>query len=248
MDSKQVSPPGCELVQPCVILHGGAGHITRHNLPPNLWAQYRSALMNIESSTQALLHSHMSSALDAASHAVKLLEQNPLFNAGVGAVFTRSGTIELEASVMVSSGYVKRCAAVSLIKHVKSPISLAAELLRRGECKGGDGAQGHVHLSSEGAERLARKWGLEMCNESHFWTQKRWQEHKKGLRENCLSGPLEDETSPDRKTWNGGGDAWDDKEYLPQGTVGCVASKNGVLAVATSTGGMTNKLAGRIGQ
>lgn len=247
MDMKIAYPLGQGEAQPRVIVHGGAGNITRKNLPPKLWERYKAALTEIERSTRRLiLGSSCTNALDAACHAVHLLEANPLFNAGVGAVFSRSGTIELEASVMVSRGHIKRGAAVSLIKHVKSPISLAAEMLRQGDSVNGGGAQSHVHLSGAEAEELARQWGLDMCEERYFWTKKRWQEHKRGLQRGP-GGSLDvhDALAPVSED---GDLSWDDNEYLAQGTVGCVvADRFGMLCVATSTGGLTNKLAGRIG-
>ncbi|MCJ1254210.1 hypothetical protein MMC24_002024 [Lignoscripta atroalba] len=246
-----------------LIIHGGAGAITRSNLPPASYSAYTSALLSVNRSTSLLL-SRGTPALDAATNAVTHLENNPLFNCGKGAVFTRSGTIELEASVMVSRGYRKRGCAVSLVKRVKSPVALAREMLVRGDLGdgggggngGGDGdpaggsggAQGHCHLSGVVVEGLAAEWGLEIVEERYFWTRKRWEEHKRGL------GGVEDwgekvGTGGVGQEWEGEDDGgWDGREYLPQGTVGCVVlDQYGTLCVATSTGGLTNKLAGRIG-
>lgn len=225
-------------VQPRLIIHGGAGNITRDNLSQKQWEAYKQDLLDILRSTNDLLVQHGATALDAATHAVQLFEANPKFNAGKGAVFTRSGHTELEASVMVSNGFRKRGAAVSLLKHVKSPVSLAAEILKRGENDDNGGAQGHVHISGPSAEELAGSYGLEMCDESFFWTQKRWEEHKRGLNK----------VAEEDAQWSALDQAWDGREYLPQGTVGCaVLDKHGTVAVATSTGGITNKLDGRIG-
>lgn len=244
---------------PRVIIHGGAGNISRGNLPPALWQAHRHALLAILHETRALLRNPDASALDAAVLAVRLLELNPLFNAGKGAVFTRAGSIELEASVMVSRGFRKRGAAVSLLKHVKSPISLAAEVLRRGENPNGGGALRHEHLSGREAEELAGSWGLDLCDSEYFWTRKRWEEHRRGLEKASslcsekdsgdLSQPaLNEHLRPDGSAWATDDPWWDGHEYLPQGTVGCVVmDRYGVLAVATSTGGLTNKLPGRIG-
>lgn len=235
--------------KPRVIIHGGAGNITREYLPPKSYQSYRASLLIILRYTEIYL-ARGANALDAATYAVRLLEDNPLFNCGHGAVFTRTGTIELEASVMVSRGYQKRGVAVSLLKHVKNPILLAREMLRKGEEDNGGGAQGHSHLSGRAAEDLAEDWGLDMVDEKYFWTRKRWDEHKKGLEnegianESVSSWP---ELSDDNHEWHGD-PSWDGHEYLPQGTVGCVVlDKFGVLCTATSTGGLTNKLPGRIG-
>ncbi|MCJ1316432.1 hypothetical protein MMC15_001753 [Xylographa vitiligo] len=251
--------------RPRIIIHGGAGNITRANLPPSAWSLYRSSLLHILQATSALLASG-ASALDAATSAVTLLEENPLFNCGRGAVFTRAGTIELEASVMVSRGYRKRGVGVALVKKVRNPIKLAREMLVRGETDGdgggnggGDGdpaggsggAQGHCFLSGTTVENLAEEWGLEMCEEQWHWTKRRWEEHRRGLGEKQV--PRWDEIMEQRNagkvTDDGLGDLnWDGKEYLPQGTVGCVClDQYGTLCVATSTGGLTNKLPGRIG-
>ncbi|MCJ1295845.1 hypothetical protein MMC34_007409 [Xylographa carneopallida] len=253
------------LTRPRIIIHGGAGNITRANLPPPAWSLYRNSLLHILRATSALLASG-TSALDAATSAATLLEENPLFNCGKGAVFTRAGTIELEASVMVSRGYRKRGVGVALVKKVRNPIKLAREMLVRGEIDGGGGgnsggdgdpaggsggAQGHCFLSGTTVEELAEEWGLEMCEEKWHWTKRRWEEHRRGLGEKQV--PRWDEVmgqgDAEKLVGNGIGDLdWDGKEYLPQGTVGCVClDQYGTLCVATSTGGLTNKLPGRIG-
>ena len=140
---------------------------------------------------------------------------------------------------------------------------------------GAGGAQGHCCLSGEGAEKLAEAWGLEMVDPKYFWTRKRWEQHRRGLgkrtRRTQHFGPRSP-TSPrdgDNENYSShlskrsktfikslssypgedhGGEGWNGIEYLPQGTVGCVAlDREGAMCVATSTGGLTNKLAGRIG-
>ena len=168
---------------------------------------------------------------------------------------------------MVSTGYRKRGVGVALVKTVRNPIQLAREMLVRGETDGsgggnggGDGdpaggkggAQGHVFLSGATVEDLARGWGLEMCREEFHWTRRRWEEHKRGLEaQGEAAVPGWDEM---RGLAGGSGvdevgdTAWVGQEYLPQGTVGCVClDRYGTLCVATSTGGLTNKLPGRIG-
>ena len=187
-------------------------------------------------------------AIDAAVHAVTLLEDDPQFNSGKGAVFTEVGTIELEASIMVSSGKHKRGSSVSLIKHVKNPVKMAAEILKRGETADGGGAHAHVQLSGQQAEELAGSWGLDLCDEDYFWTKKRWDEHKRALDgyEDLLPHAVDEPVDETRAAKSNGVPIR--SEYLPEGTVGCVVLDScGVLAVATSTGGLTNKSAGRIG-
>lgn len=195
------------------------------------------------------------SALEIATFAVRQLEDNPLFNAGHGAVFTRDGINELEASVMVSRGHAKRGVGVMGLRRVRNPILLARALLEHGDadlgategkpstvlCSGGgdDGgldvpsAQGHTQIHGEAAESLARRYGLDMVEPDYFFTQTRWDEHVRGLQ---------------RERDGTGLGSWSAREYLPQGTTGAVAlDADGVVCCATSTGGLTNKLTGRIG-
>ena len=146
---------------------------------------------------------------------------------------------------MITRGFNKRACAVVLVNRVKNPVKLAREMLVRGEkdSSGGviRGAQGHCCLGGETVEKLAEDWGLEMVDESYFWTRKRWDEHKRGLHE-----------SENDRAWRQNMDIWpfpehDGQAYLSQGTVGCVAlDRYGTLCVATSTGGLTNKLSGRV--
>lgn len=173
-----------------------------------------------------------------------LLENNPLFNAGKGAVFCRDGTIELEASIMVTRGYRKSGVGLSLLSLVKNPIIAAKKMLEMGEKDDGGGAYGHCHLSGRHAEGLAEQWGCEIVDKGYFWTRKRWEEHRRQLeREKKAHGT---EAAVDPLGYDGCHD--DENEYLPQGTVGAVVlDRCGTVCVATSTGGMTNKLPGRVG-
>ena len=241
-------------IAPRLIIHGGAGNITPSTLPPELYQEYRASLLTIVSNTyHYLLQDH--NALDTATFAVSQLENDPLFNSGRGSVFTRDGTNELEASIMVSRGKKKRGVGVMGLRHVKNPIKLAREMLIRGEqdLEGGSGehrgpmadrdsdfspfalpggAQSHSQLYGETAEKLAAEWGLEMVNQKYFFVQKRWDEHVAGL---------EREKKMKQATW-------DAAEHVSQGTVGAVAmDADGLCCCATSTGGMTNKLPGRVG-
>lgn len=207
--------------------------------------------------------SSLPSALDVATYAVTLLENDPLFNAGKGAVFTRDGIQQMEASVMVSRGYAKRAAGVLGLRHVKNPVLLAREILKRGDQdlwgnKGDKGqpsaldvlvdgsagpqqekvdapsAQGHTLVYGAVAETLAERYGLDFAPTDYFFTQQRWDEHVRALeREKAEAQTLA---------------TWSADEYLPQGTTGAVAlDEEGVVCCATSTGGLTNKLTGRIG-
>ncbi|KAI1387863.1 N-terminal nucleophile aminohydrolase [Hypoxylon trugodes] len=259
-------------VKPRLIIHGGAGNITPDKLGPEQYKEYRHALLTIVSKADVYMRIPVSygsphssaptwaSALDVATYAVTLLENNPLFNSGHGAVFTRDGINELESSVMVSRGHAKRGVGVTGLRKVKNPILLAKAVLEHGDedlskkAAGGlsqgdnsamrsdaldtDGldvpsAQGHTLIHGETAETLAKMYGLEFVDPKYFFTQKRWDEHIRTLE--------------NEKTGNGLA-TWSAEEYLPQGTCGAVAlDADGVICAATSTGGITNKLTGRIG-
>ncbi|KAL1306079.1 hypothetical protein AAFC00_004200 [Neodothiora populina] len=258
-------------ITPRIIIHGGAGNITRANLTPTAYQAYRSALLSILAEAKKLLTKPGATSLDVATHAVSLLENNPLFNSGHGAVYTRSGTHELEASVMVSSGYRKRGVGIMLVSRVKNPILMAREMLIRGEDEDGGGAGGHCQLAGETVHDLASSWGMEMCEPSYYWTKRRWDEHRRGLglstdeatyqrkrREADYPSStsleheklvVDDASVDDAHAFSVSNDpSWDGHEYLPQGTVGCVVlDGQGVLCTATSTGGLTNKVAHRIG-
>ena len=223
--------------KPTLILHGGAGAITRANLPPELYDKYERSLLSYLISTKAQLDAGKS-ALDAACYAVSLMEDDPLFNCGRGSVFTTSGTIEMEASVMVTSvdrsepqdGHIKKGAAVSLVRNTRHPILLAKEVLLDADRSHGLGGTStmHCHLSGASVEEWGfDERGLERKANEWFWTKRRWEEHRRGL-----------EGVADARALN-----------LPsQGTVGAVCMDSfGSLAVATSTGGLTNKAPGRIG-
>ncbi|KAK2040066.1 asparaginase [Colletotrichum somersetense] len=243
-------------VKPRLIIHGGAGNIKPSNLAPPEYEAYRRALLTIIGKTNAYQTTPLAStarlpsALDTAAHAVALLEDNPLFNSGHGAVFTRDGINELEASVMVSRGRKKRGVGVTGLRHVRNPILLAKAILEHGDedlapsssftvstpgaaAVDVPSAQGHTLLHGETAETLARQYGLALVDTGYFFTQKRWDEHVRALeRERKGQGPS----------------TWSADEFLPQGTVGAVAlDEDGVVCAATSTGGLTNKLTGRIG-
>jgi len=203
-----------------IAIHGGAGAITRAQLSQAQEQRYVEALSSIVETGQRMLEAG-ESALDVVTEAVRLLEECPLFNAGIGAVFTRDETHELDACVM--DGITLKAGAVAGVSHLRNPV-LAARLVME--------QSPHVLLVGEGAEKFAFDHGMESVSPAIFSTPERYQQllAARGAGEVRLdnAAPL-DESS---KT----------------GTVGAVAlDKAGNLAAATSTGGMTNKLPGRVG-
>lgn len=204
-----------------IAIHGGAGAITRANLSAEQEKRYIDALSSVIEAGQAMLDAG-ESALDVVTEAVRLLEECPLFNAGIGAVFTRDGTHELDACVM--DGNTLNAGAVAGVRHLRNPI-LAARLVME--------QSPHVLLIGEGAEKFAVAHGMESVAADLFSTPERYAQ----LRQAREAG----ETVLDHA-----GAPLDEQQKF--GTVGAVAlDKAGNLAAATSTGGMTNKLPGRVG-
>ncbi|MDR3418309.1 MAG: isoaspartyl peptidase/L-asparaginase [Nevskia sp.] len=200
-------------------LHGGAG-----DPPPGNGAQpeRRDALRRIATEALALLRGG-ASALDAATRAVELLEDCPLFNAGVGAVLNRDGQVELDAAVM--DGADRRCGAVTCVSRVRSPVRLARAVMERTP---------HVFFGGGGAERLAAELGLERVEPGFFVTEERLQQLRAAQRSGAITLDHDDHAPCD--------------DDAPFGTVGAVARDAWAhLAAATSTGGLTNKLPGRVG-
>ncbi|KAH6887541.1 nucleophile aminohydrolase [Thelonectria olida] len=238
-------------LKPRLIIHGGAGNIQRVDYPDEKYQAYRDALISIVTHTNAYMTTptapnkdkplRLPSAIDVAVFAVTLLEDNALFNSAHGSVFTRDGLNELEASVMASRGRSKRAVGVMGLRRVRNPVALARTLLDRGDAdldpaaRGLDvpSAQGHTQIFGAAAEQLAEAYGLDMVEPGYFFTQRRWDEHVRAL---------------EREKQGKGGATWSAEEYLPQGTCGAVAlDEDGVVCAATSTGGLTNKLTGRVG-
>jgi beta-aspartyl-peptidase (threonine type) len=197
-----------------IAIHGGAGVLSRGDLPVEQEREYLAGLETALDAGYQLLERGASS-LDAAIAAVCVLEDNPLFNAGRGAVLNRDGVAELDASVM--DGSTLGAGAVTGLKHVKNPIELARLVMDKSP---------HVMLVGEGAEEFARLQGVDMVSNEYFRTLVRQQQLQRLLR-----GVVEREN-----------------ELAAFGTVGAVAlDSHGNLAAATSTGGMTGKRWGRVG-
>lgn len=202
-----------------IAIHGGAGTILRSALTPEKEKAYTSALQEALNAGYAVLEKG-GSALDVVETAVRTLEDCPLFNAGKGAVFNNKGNHEMDASIMSGAGL--SAGAVSLIKNVKNPVALARAVMEKSE---------HVYLCGEGAEEFARQQNLKFEDDAYFRDEFRYEQWVKAQEE--------DGTFLDHNVTTG------DKKF---GTVGAVAlDLNGNLAAATSTGGMTNKKFGRIG-
>lgn len=199
-------------------IHGGAGTILKKNMTPEKEAAYAKALQNaLDQGFKALEQGK--SALDAVETAVVQLEDSPLFNAGRGSVFTSEGTNEMDASIM--EGRDRQAGAVSMIKGIKNPISLARKVMEH---------SGHVFLGGKGAETFARNIGCEFKDPAWFHDDFRYQQWQE------IKGS--DQFQLDHSS----------KKEHKFGTVGAVAlDQYGNVAAATSTGGMTNKQFGRVG-
>ncbi|MGP0152344.1 isoaspartyl peptidase/L-asparaginase family protein [Pantoea ananatis] len=214
------------MAKAAIAIHGGAGAITRAAMSAEKEQAYRQALYDIVTHGQSML-AQGASALDTVTEAVRRLEECPLFNAGKGAVFTRQGTHELDACIM--DGRTLQAGAVAGVSRMRNPVLAARALLENSP---------HVLLAGEGAEAFALAQGLEQVEPDFFSTPERWEQLQRALGS--------DTALLDHDGAAQGGDPLDpDRKF---GTVGAVALDNdGNLAAATSTGGMTNKQVGRIG-
>lgn len=188
-----------------IVIHGGAGFMNKE-MPDSIKQVYVKSLESALKLGKDILEKGGTS-LDAVESVVKYLEDDSLFNAGRGAVFTSAGSHELDASIMYGADLT--CGAVTGVKHIKNPIALARLVKEKTK---------HVLLSGEGAEEFAKQMNVEIVDQKYFYTESSYQSLKRFEEKN------------------------------KQGTVGCVAlDKNGNLSSATSTGGMTGKMPGRIG-
>lgn len=211
-----------------IVIHGGAGTISKSTMTPEMEREYREKLTEAIMAGYNILEKG-GSAIDAVEATIKIMEDSPLFNAGKGAVFTHEGKIEMDASIM--DGKNLNAGAVAAVRHIKNPISLARMVMDK---------SWHVLLTGEGAETFARDQGMELMPEEYFRTERRWNQLQRMLKENAGqddSLKLEKKKNP-----------IDIRSEDSHGTVGCVAlDKDGNLSAGTSTGGMTNKRFGRVG-
>jgi beta-aspartyl-peptidase (threonine type) len=206
-----------------LVIHGGAGTIERSKMTPEKEREYRAGLERALTAGYDILK-HGGSSLDATEAAVRVLEDDPHFNAGKGSVFTSAGTNEMDAAIM--DGKSLAAGAVAVLKHVKNPISLARLVMEK---------SGHVMMDGDGAEAFAKENGMELASEKYFFTQERWD-------------ALQKIKAAEKHRTGGAGRAFLITDQDRHGTVGAVAlDKSGNLAAAASTGGTTNKRPGRVG-
>ena len=219
------------------IIHGGAGVITRGSLTPEMEKEYRAKLEEAVLAGYKALQAGKTS-IDAVEIAIRILEDSPLFNAGKGAVFTAEGKNELDASIM--DGKTQMAGAGAGLRHVKNPITLARAVMEKSP---------HVMMIGDGAEQFAKEQKMELVDEKYFWTQRRWDDlqkikeqeksdkEEKGKKENVKPGFSLNDLVPEAR-----------RPENRFGTVGAVAlDRFGNIAAGTSTGGMTNKKYGRVG-
>lgn len=207
-----------------IVIHGGAGRISPESLKKFGEHAYRRTLTNSLKAAQTILGKGGSS-LDAIESAIAILEDSPLFNAGKGAVFTSAGENELDASIM--DGKTMKAGAVGGVTVVKNPIKAARAVMEQTP---------HVLLSGDGADEFAKSAKLDIVDRKYFYTEHRWQSWQKRRNQKPAIKPdgkkKKSSLNPDHK----------------YGTVGAVAlDRQGNIAAGTSTGGMTNKRFGRIG-
>ncbi|TXE08668.1 isoaspartyl peptidase/L-asparaginase [Gelidibacter salicanalis] len=199
-------------------IHGGAGTLVKGLMTSQLEETYKAALETALNAGYAILEAG-GTALDAVERSVKLLEDTPLFNAGKGSVFTAEGTHEMDAAIMDGSNV--KAGAVSLITGIKNPVALARDIMDHSY---------HVFLAGEGAMTFAKSRGHEVLEPTYFYDEVRYQQWQ-GIKDS-------DQFQLDHSV----------KKDGKFGTVGAVAcDQHGNTAAATSTGGMTNKKWGRVG-
>lgn len=214
-----------------IVVHGGAGVIERSQLTPEQERAYRSAMTRVTEAGAKVLKDG-GSAMDAIEATIHLLEDDPLFNAGRGAVFTAEGRNELDASIM--DGKTMGAGAVAGVTRTRHPISLARAVMEKSP---------HVMLIGEGANAFSKAQGLEQVDPSYFFTERRWKSLENFLKANNLPIPAKPAGADQPDPANGL--AHDEGKH---GTVGVVAlDSKGNVAAGTSTGGTTGKRWGRVG-
>jgi beta-aspartyl-peptidase (threonine type) len=225
------------------VIHGGAGVIRRGDLSPEKEAEYRKKLEEAVVAGYKALQEGKTS-IDAVQIAINIMEDSPLFNAGRGAVFNHDGVNELDASIM--DGKNLAAGAVAGVHRVKNPINLARAVMEKSP---------HVMMVGDGAEKFAEQEKIELVDPKYFFTQNRFDALQKILKEEKEKQEQEKQTpKPKLQSSNGENQSLEQMTETQRlavnkfGTVGAVAlDKDGNLAAGTSTGGMTNKRFGRVG-
>ena len=210
-----------------LVIHGGAGTILKSSMTDEKENAYKAKLTEALKAGYAEIQKG-SSSVDAVAASIMIMENSPLFNAGKGAVFTAEGKNELDASIMY--GKDKSAGAIAGVHTIKNPIKAAIAVMQKSE---------HVMLSGVGAEQFAKDQNLEIVDPKYFWTKDRWDGLQKLKQKETLktTKKVSQNTLPESYEI--------DQKF---GTVGAVAvDKNGNISAGTSTGGMTNKKYGRIG-
>lgn len=222
-----------------IVIHGGAGTITRKNMTPEKEKAYREALEFALKTGYDVLKKGGTS-LDAVEAAVRTMEDSPLFNAGKGAVFTHEGKNEMDAAIM--EGKELKAGSIAGVTVIRNPISTARKVMEKSE---------HVMLVGKGAEEFAKLQGQTIVDPSYFYTENRWQGLQKAIKEEKSELDHADTTKVKKTGFNYNPTSKDNlifDEGKKYGTVGAVAlDQYGNLAAATSTGGMTNKRWNRVG-
>ncbi|MHB1426005.1 MAG: isoaspartyl peptidase/L-asparaginase family protein [Gemmataceae bacterium] len=218
-----------------LVVHGGEGDLPE-KVSPQLEKKHKDVLEEaLRRGYARLKEGKKGASIDAVEAAIRVLEDSPLFNAGKGAVFTHEGRNELDASIM--EGRDKKAGAVAGVTIVKNPISAARAVMEHSP---------HVLLIGRGAELFAIKNKLDIVHPDYFWTEQRWQELQDALKKEDKQ--REAAPSPQSSPPEGGEGRVRGKRQRHFGTVGAVAlDGEGNLAAGTSTGGMTNKWSGRVG-
>ncbi|HVI43773.1 MAG TPA: isoaspartyl peptidase/L-asparaginase [Chitinophaga sp.] len=215
-----------------LVIHGGAGTILKSKMTPEKEKAYQEALTAALQAGYSILKSGGSS-LDAVTAAVRVMEDSPLFNAGKGAVFTNEGRNEMDAAIM--NGKTLEAGAVASVTVIKNPITAARAVMEKSQ---------HVMMIGAGAEKFAKQAGLEIVDPSYFYTEDRWKALQQVKAADSTKMQLDHDSVVHKSAARLGVENRDHKF----GTVGAVAlDKQGNLAAATSTGGMTNKKFGRVG-
>lgn len=214
-----------------LVIHGGAGTILKSQMTPEKEKAYQDGLDEALRIGNAILQKG-GTALDAVEAAVRSMEDNPLFNAGKGAVFTNEGKNELDAAIM--NGKTLAAGSVAGVTTIKNPIRAARAVMEKSP---------HVMMTGPGAEKFAKQAGIEIVDPSYFHTDSRWKDLQRAKSEDSAKMKLDHSDTVKRTSLR-----QPENRDFKYGTVGAVAlDRHGNLAAATSTGGMTNKKFGRVG-